>query len=164
MSGYAFCNYVKFLEPSGSSYAETNYYFQNFTINGTRSRGGDTYIFAPFALATGGGEKGGDRSANTLGIGVSTEAGNTIVLNLFKQAVKDRWLLKVETVSLNISSFADDLLVSTETWRIASYQMDTQLIRLQLISPLDAVRSQVPRRKLSEDLVGALPTTGQISI
>jgi len=164
MSGYAFCNYVKFLEPSGSSYAETNYYFQNFTINGTRSRGGDTYIFAPFALATGGGEKGGDRSANTLGIGVSTEAGNTIILNLFKQAVKDRWLLKVETVSLNISSFADDLLVSTETWRIASYQMDTQLIRLQLISPLDAVRSQVPRRKLSEDLVGALPTTGQISI
>lgn len=164
MSGYAFCNYVKFLEPSGSSYAETNYYFQNFTINGTRSRGGDTYIFAPFALATGGGEKGGDRSANTLGIGVSTEAGNTIILNLFKQAVKDRWLLKVETVSLNISSFADDLLVSTETWRIASYQMDTQLIRLQLISPLDAVRSQVPRRRLSEDLVGALPTTGQISI
>jgi len=164
MSGYAFCNYVKFLEPSGSSYAETNYYFQNFTINGTRSRGGDVYIFAPFALATGGGEKGGDRSANTLGIGVSTEAGNTIILNLFKQAVKDRWLLKVETVSLNISSFADDLLVSTETWRIASYQMDTQLIRLQLISPLDAVRSQVPRRKLSEDLVGALPTTGQISI
>ena len=164
MSGYAFCNYVKFLEPSGSSYAETNYYFQNFTINGTRSRGGDTYIFAPFALATGGGEKGGDRSANTLGIGVSTEAGSTIILNLFKQAVKDRWLLKVETVSLNISSFADDLLVSTETWRIASYQMDTQLIRLQLISPLDAVRSQVPRRKLSEDLVGALPTTGQISI
>ena len=164
MSGYAFCNYVKFLEPSGSSYTETSYYFQNFTINGTRSRGGDTYVFAPFALATGGGEKGGDRSANTLGIGASSEAGSTIILNLFKQAVEDRWLLQVETVSLNVSTFADDLLVSTETWRVASYQMDTKLIKLQLISPLDAVKGQAPRRKLSESLVGALPTTGQISI
>ena len=163
MSGYAFCNYVKFLEPSGSSYTETNYYFQNFTINGTRSRGGNTYGFAPFALATGGGEKGGDRSANTLGIGASTKEGNTIILNLFKQAVESRWLLRVETVSLNIETLADDLLISTETWRVASYQMDAQFIRLQLLSPLDAVRGQVPRRKLSEALVGALPTTGQIA-
>lgn len=163
MSGYAFCNYVKFLEPINSSYAETSYYFQNFTINGTRSRGGDTYVFAPFALATGGGEKGGDRSANTLGIGASSKAGSTIILNLFKQAVEERWLLQVETVSLNVSTFADDLLVSTETWRVASYQMDTNLIKLQLISPLDAVKGQVPRRKLSEKLVGALPTTGQIA-
>lgn len=163
MSGYAFCNYVKFLEPSGSSYTETSYYFQNFTINGTRSRGGDTYVFAPFALATGGGEKGGDRSSNVLGIGASTQAGSTIILNLFKQAVEGRWLLVVETVSLNINTFADNQLVSTETWRVASYQMDTKLIKLQLISPLDAVKGQVPRRKLSESLVGALPTTGQIT-
>ena len=163
MSGYAFCNYVKFLEPSGSSYTETSYYFQNFTINGARSRGGDTYVFAPFALATGGGEKGGDRSSNVLGIGASTQAGSTIILNLFKQAVEGRWLLVVETVSLNINTFADDQLVSTETWRVASYQMDTKLIKLQLISPLDAVKGQVPRRKLSESLVGALPTTGQIT-
>ena len=163
MSGYAFCNYVKFLEPSGSAYAETGYYFQNFTINGTRNRGGNAYAFAPFALATGGGEKGGDRSSNTLGIGASTKEGNTIILNLFKQAVESRWLLRVETVSLNVESFDDDLLVSTETWRVASYQVDTQLIRLRLLSPLDAVRGQVPRRRLSEALVGALPTTGQIS-
>ena len=164
MSGYAFCNYVKFLEPSGSTYQETNYYFQNFTVNGSRTRGGDTYIFAPFVLATGGGEKGGDRSSNVLGIGASTQAGTTIILNLFKQAVEDRWLLVVETVSLNINTFADDQLISTESWRVASYEMDTKLIKLRLISPLDAVKGQVPRRKLSEKLVGALPTTGQITI
>ena len=163
MSGYAFCNYVKFLEPSGSSYAETSYYFQNFTVNGTRTRNGDTYSFAPFVLATGGGEKNGDRSSNVLAIGASTEAASTIILNLFKQAVEERWILQVETVSLNISTFADDLLISTENWRVASYEMDTSVIRLRLISPLDAVKGQVPRRKLSEDLVGALPATGQIS-
>jgi len=163
MSGYAFCNYVKFLEPSGSTYVETAYYFQNFTVDGSRTRGGDTYTFAPFVLATGGGEKSGDRSSNVLAIGASTQAGSTIILNLFKQAVEQRWILRVETVSLNISTFADDQLVSTENWRVASYEMDTKVIKLRLISPLDAVKGQVPRRKLSEELVGALPTTGQIS-
>jgi hypothetical protein len=164
MSGYAFCNYVKFLEPSGSSYVDTAYYFQNFTVNNTRSRGGNTYAFAPFAVATGGGEKSGDRSSSVLGIGASTQAGSTIILNLFKQAVEQRWILVVETVSLNINTYDDDLLVSTENWRVASYEMDTSVIKLRLISPLDAVKGEVPRRKLSEELVGALPTTGQISI
>lgn len=164
MSSYAFCNYIKFVEPSGSTYVDTSYYFQNFSVNATRTRNTQTYSFAPFALSTGGGEKGGDRSSNVLGIGASTEIGTTIILNLFKQAVDQRWLLVVETVSLNITNFADDLLISTENWRVASYQMDTKIIKLQLVSPLDAVKSQVPRRKLNEELVGALPTTGQISI
>lgn len=164
MSSYAFCNYIKFVEPSGSTYVDTSYYFQNFSVNATRTRNTQTYSFAPFALSTGGGEKGGDRSSNVLGIGASTEIGTTIILNLFKQAVDQRWLLVVETVSLNITTFADDLLISTENWRVASYQMDTKIIKLQLVSPLDAVKSQVPRRKLNEELVGALPTTGQISI
>jgi hypothetical protein len=164
MSSYAFCNYIKFVEPSGSTYVDTSYYFQNFSVNATRTRNTQTYSFAPFALSTGGGEKGGDRSSNVLGIGASTEIGTTIILNLFKQAVDQRWLLVVETVSLNITTFADDLLISTENWRVASYQMDTKVIKLQLVSPLDAVKSQVPRRKLNEELVGALPTTGQISI
>ena len=164
MSSYAFCNYIKFVEPSGSTYVDTSYYFQNFSVNATRTRNTQTYSFAPFALSTGGGEKGGDRSSNVLGIGASTEIGTTIILNLFKQAVDQRWLLVVETVSLDITTFADDLLISTENWRVASYQMDTKVIKLQLVSPLDAVKSQVPRRKLNEELVGALPTTGQISI
>jgi len=85
-------------------------------------------------------------------------------LNLFKQAVEQRWILQVETVSLNISTFDDELLVSTENWRVASYEMDTKIIKLRLISPLDAVKGQVPRRRLNEELVGALPTTGQITI
>lgn len=164
MSGYAICNYVKFRQPSGSTYTDTAYYFQNFTINATRNRGGQDYQFAPFALATGGGEKGGDRSANTLAIGASTEVGNTLILNLFKQAVEERWLLRVETVSLNPSSFADDQLISTETWRVGSYEMDTKAIRLQLLSALDAVKGQVPNRRLTEDLVGSLAATGNLSV
>ena len=99
-----------------------------------------------------------------LGIGASTVAGSTIILNLFKQAVEERWLLVVETVSLNVSSLADDQLISEETWRVASYDMDTTAIKLRLISPLDAVQGQVPNRRITEGLVGALPTTGNISI
>jgi hypothetical protein len=42
--------------------------------------------------------------------------------------------------------------------------MDTTAIKLRLISPLDAVQGQVPNRRITEGLVGALPTTGNISI
>jgi hypothetical protein len=164
MSSYAFCNYIKFRQPSGSTYADTSYYFQNFSINANRTRNSTVYSFAPFALATGGGEKGGDRSSNTLVTAASTIIGSTIILNLFKQAIEDRWLLQVETVSLDPTTFVDDQLISSETWRVASYEMDTKAIKLKLSSPLDAARAQVPRRRLNTVLVGALPTSGQITI
>ena len=171
MSGYAVCNYVWFRRPSTLNpdiYEYGPYKFQNFFVNATRTHNVNsfpqTYEFAPFALATGSGEKGGDRSTNTLVTGASTEIGATIILNLFRQAVDERWLLEVETVSLDPSTFADDQLISTETWRVGSYEMDTKTITLRLISPLDAVQGQVPNRRLTEDLVGALHTTGSFSL
>lgn len=164
MSSYVFCNYIKFRQPSGSSYIDTSYYFQNFSINTNRTRNSVVYSFAPFALATGGGEKGGDQASNTLVTAASTVIGSTIILNLFKQAIESRWLLQVETVSLDPTTFIDDQLISSETWRISSYEMDTKVIKLNLSSPLDAARAQVPRRRLSSFLVGALPTSGQITI
>lgn len=160
MSAYAFVNYVRFRELDGTY---TAYAFQNFSVNQTRTYGGISHSFAPFALATGGGEKGGDRSSNVLVTGSSTQVGSTIILNLFRQAVEDRWLLEVKTVSLNISSFADDTLLSTETWRVAAYDLDDTSIQLRLSSALDAAKAQVPNRRLSQRLVGALPVTASIS-
>lgn len=160
MSSYAFVNYVRFRQFDGTY---TAYAFQNFSVNQTRTYNSISHSFAPFAIATGGGEKGGDRSSNTLVTGSSTQAGSTIILNLFKQAVADRWLVEIKTVSLNISSFADDALISTETWRVASYEFDDASINLRLSSPLDAAKSQVPTRRLSSELVGALPVSGSVS-
>jgi hypothetical protein len=59
-------------------------------------------------------------------------------------------------------TFIDEALITTENWRVASYNLDVTKVVLRLTSPLDAVKAQVPRRTLSTNLVGALPTSGAL--
>lgn len=156
MSTFAFVNYSRFLEQDGTP---TIYAYQNFSINQSRNYSGVTYEYAPFAYTLGAGSRGGDRSDSSLVAGL-----DQLTVNLFAEAVQSRWLLEVKTVSLVPVNFADDVLVRTELWRIAQYEMDTERIILKLSSPLDATKSNVPRRRLTTGLVGALPSTGSLVI
>lgn len=155
-SAYAFVNYVRF-KTQADAYTGTPY--QNFSVNQTRTYSGVTYSFAPFAVSSGGGARGGERSNAALVAGT-----DAISVNLFAEAVQNRYMLEIQTVSLDPLTFADEALISTEIWRIASYEMDTITITMRLTSPLDAVKSQIPRRTLSTELVGALPTSGTLVI
>ena len=42
--------------------------------------------------------------------------------------------------------------------------MDTQKVVLRLSSPLDATKGDIPKRRLTAKLVGALPSTGSLVI
>jgi hypothetical protein len=156
MTAFAFVNYARFLEQDGTP---TIYAYQNFSINQQRVYQSITYEFAPFAYTLGAGSRGGDRSDSSLVAGL-----DQLTVNLFAEAVESRWLLEIKTVSLVPVNFADDVLVRTELWRIAQYEMDTEKIILKLSSPLDAAKANIPRRRLTTGLVGALPTTGSLVI
>jgi hypothetical protein len=156
MSAYAFVNYIRF-KTQANAYTGTPY--QNFSVNQSRTYGSVTYNFAPFAVSSGGGSRGGERSNAALVAGK-----DAISVNLFAEAVQNRYILEIKTVSLDPLTFADEALISTETWRIASYETDTTAITMRLTSPLDAVKAQIPRRTLSTELVGALPTSGALSL
>jgi hypothetical protein len=156
MSAYAFVNYVRF-KTQADAYTGTPY--QNFSINEQRVYDGITYSFAPFAVSSGGGARGGDRSSASLVAGT-----DALSVNLFAEAVQNRYMLEIKTVSLDPLTFADEALVASEIWRVASYDMDTTRVVLKLTSPLDAVKAQVPRRTLSTALVGALPTSGALVV
>jgi len=156
MSAYAFVNYVRF-KTQADAYTGTPY--QNFSINEQRVYDGITYSFAPFAVSSGGGARGGDRSSASLVAGT-----DALSVNLFAEAVQNRYMLEIKTVSLDPLTFADEALVASEIWRVASYGMDTTRVVLKLTSPLDAVKAQVPRRTLSTTLVGALPTSGALVV
>ena len=148
----AFCNYVTLLQ---SNSTPTSYKFQNFSINEKR---GD-FDYLPFAITTGAGTRGGDRSSARLVV-----AANQISVNIAAEASQNNYFLKVETFSLNIETLADSSQISTEVWRVAGYEMDTERVFLNLASPLDAVRTDAPRRVLSTQLVGALPTSGSLIV
>jgi len=156
MSAYAFVNYIRF-KTQADAYTGTPY--QNFSINESRTYSGVTYSFAPFAISSGGGARGGERSNASLVAGT-----DAISVNLFAEAVQNRYMLEIKTVSLDPLTFADEALVASEIWRVASYDMDTSRVVLKLTSPLDAVKAQVPRRTLSTALVGALPTSGALVV
>jgi len=156
MSAYAFVNYVRF-KTQADAYTGTPY--QNFSINEQRVYDGITYSFAPFAVSSGGGARGGDRSNASLVAGT-----DALSVNLFAEAVQNRYMLEIKTVSLDPLTFADEALVASEIWRVASYDMDVTRVVLKLTSPLDAVKAQVPRRTLSTALVGALPTSGALVV
>ena len=152
MSAFAFVNYVTLLTKDG---IPTAYKFQNFSINEKRGQ----FDYLPFAVSTGAGSRGGDRSSARLVV-----AANQISVNIAAEAAKNLYFLKVETFSLNISDFTNDQQISTEVWRVAGYEMDTERVFLNLSSPLDAVRTDAPRRVLSTELVGALPTSGSLVV
>ena len=156
MTGYAFVNYIRF-KTQADAYTGTPY--QNFSINEQRVYDGITYSFAPFAVSSGGGARGGDRSSASLVAGT-----DALSVNLFAEAVQNRYMLEIKTVSLDPLTFVDEALVASEIWRVASYDMDTTRVVLKLTSPLDAVKAQVPRRTLSTALVGALPTSGALVV
>jgi len=156
MSAYAFVNYIRF-KTQADGYTGTPY--QNFSINESRTYSGVTYSFAPFAISSGGGARGGERSNASLVAGT-----DAISVNLFAEAVQNRYMLEIKTVSLDPLTFADEALVASEIWRVASYDMDSSRVVLKLTSPLDAVKAQVPRRTLSTALVGALPTSGALVV
>lgn len=158
MSTFAFVNYARFLQRDGTTTSPV-YAYQNFSIDQPRIYSGVTYQFVPFAVSTGAGSRGGDRSEATLGAGL-----NEITVNIFAEAVNSGWLLELKTVSLDPDTFADGTLIRTEIWRVARYEMDTEKILLKLTSPLDAVRDQVPRRYLTTKLVGALPTSATLVV
>ena len=149
---FAFCNYVTLLQ---SNSTPTSYKFQNFSVNEPR-RGFD---YLPFAITTGAGTRGGDRSSARLVV-----AANQISVNIAAEAANGNYFLQVETFSLNIETFADSSRISTEVWRVAGYEMDTERVFINLTSPLDAVRTDAPRRVLSTQLVGALPTSGSLVV
>lgn len=151
------CNFMRFKQRSG---AYTSWAVQNFFAGELKSYSGVDYQFVPIAVATNAATRGGDRSEASIG-GPVTQ----ITLNVFAEAVASDWLLEVKTLKVNRATFELDALLSSEIWACSQIQRDTSqnAVVLQLTSPLDSV-TQIGGRFLSQSLVGALPSSGTLSL
>lgn len=152
----AICNCIR-LKRAGGSY--TGYAYQNFYVSQSRQIGGITYNFLPFAVTNGAGKKGGDRSTTSL---VATP--NGISVNVFAEASEGDFLMEVKTYDVDVQTLTVQSLITEELWSINRMEFDNEKVILQLVSPLDAVDAQVPRRYLGARLVGSIPTTGRLSM
>ena len=148
--------YVKLVTGEG---APTGYQFQNFHFGENRNYNGASYMYAGFGFS------GGTLDLEAGNVSASLVfAVNELDLVVFKQAADSRWLAEVRTVWLNPDTLDETGTYSEEIYAVTGFEHDTSRLSVRLGNPLDAVTQNAPRRVLTQDLVGALPSTGNINL
>ncbi len=138
---------------------ETGYAFQNFFHGETRTYNEERYLYAGFGFS------GSSVDVTAANISASLVfAVNQLDLNVFKRAADELWIMRVRTVWLDPGTFIETSTYLEEVYAITGFEHNTSKLSVRLSSPLDAVTGQAPRRTLNQALVGALPTTGSISL
>ena len=151
MSGVAVGTYI--------SLNDGDFNFQNFAYGASSAYRGKSYVYASFGYSGSVIDlQGGNLDASLV------FAFNELVLNMAVDAAEERWMVDIKTVWLDPTSFrpVDDFM--EDTFMITGFSHDTSRLSLTLSSPLDAISGDVPRRKLSNFLVGSLPSTGDVAL
>ena len=148
--------YIKVLDRTG---VPVGYNFQNFHAGETRTYNSAAYLFAAFGFS------GGTVDLQAGNISASLVfAVNNLDLVVFQQIVESRWLIQIRTVWLDPDTLEEASTYGEEVYAITGLDHDTSRLSVRLGSPLDAVSQNAPRRLLTQDLVGSLPSTGNINL
>ena len=136
------------------------YNFQNFFQGESISWDGGSYSFAGFGYSGSSVDlQGGNIDAQLI------FTVNELSLNLAKLAADQRHIVTLSKLSGSTPRpwCLAPISCVTSSWSPA-FEHDSNRLGLRLSSPLDAISGDVPRRRLTEKLVGALPSTGQIQL
>ena len=148
--------YLKLIDAEG---LDTGFNFQNFFQGEERLYNGDNYIFGGFGFSGGTLDlEGGNISASLVfSLG-------ELSLSVFRQAAEQFWLAEIRTVWLDPETFEEGNTFSEELYAVTGFEHDSSRLSVRLSSPLDSVQENAPRRTLTANLVGELPSTGQVSL
>jgi hypothetical protein len=167
-------HYIRFLTNSGTPVFQR--FFQNFHVGQLRNWEGASYRFAPFAIS---GDLSTEGGLN--GEGELIAPANLLTGSVFWESSSGRYLLEVKTVLVTATqpeevdqlvSWDETLTVSqdvfvcdglTYTDAVPGEEEATAVVSLKLTNPLNAVTGTAPTRRLRDDQVGALPSSGGIT-
>ena len=136
---------------------ESKYYFQNFYVNEVREWEVQKYQFAGFGY----GGSSSDLQGGNIDASLVFRL-NELSLNMAVEAADKRWIVVVKTVWLDPDTLTEKANYMRDTFMITGFDHDNLTLTLRLSSPMAAVTAEVPRRRLTEQLVGAMPSTGEI--
>lgn len=157
----AFAHYLTLRDQQSTA----QFYFQNYWINESISyysvsRGQtNLYDFMPFGFSGTILTKSGDNQAATL-----VFPNNSLSRAWAESAVTGNWLVDVSTVIIDPSNSASTTDLMYYTAQVIAATWDNTALQLQLASVLDAVGADVPRKKLTQQLVGQLPLTSSVRV
>ena len=138
--------------------------FQNFFIGKQLTHNGDEYQFAPFGFS--------GVTVNRTGDGMEASLvfpNNDLTREWAVAAIKSSYLMEVEVLIIEDSDpesglSATHTTVHTYTGQVTGGQWDNVSLNLELSSVLDAVGTDVPRRSLTQRMVGNLPISNSVRL
>ena len=138
--------------------------FQNFFIGKQLTHNGDEYQFAPFGFS--------GVTVNRTGDGMEASLvfpNNDLTREWAVAAIKSSYLMEVEVLIIENSDpesglTATHTTVHTYTGQVTGGQWDNVSLNLELSSVLDAVGTDVPRRSLTQRMVGNLPISNSVRL
>lgn len=149
------CAYISF---QADGEPVPGYAWQNLFTGQTRVYDGRPHTSMGFRISDSAGARGGDRSQGRLAMNR-----NQLALNVLAEARANQWKLRADVVLCDVAAGTDVRLLSRHLWRLGPIER-REIITVTLNSPLDALRGDAPRRRLTTELVGQVPDTGQIFI
>ena len=149
----AICAYISF---QANGLPIPGYAWQNLFTGQTRNYDDRPHLSMGFRISDSAGARGGDRSHGRLVMNR-----NQLALNVLSQARTNQWKLRADVVLCDAAAGTDLRLLSRHLWRLGPIER-RESITVTLTSPLDAIRGDAPRRRLTTNLVGQVPDTGQI--
>lgn len=136
-----------------------SYQFQNYWVNEDATYDGVTYGYMPFAFSGSAFTKSGDNQPATLAF-----PNNALSRAWAATAISERWVATVRIMLLNPDDSTAGTMVTQYSGQIISGAWDTTTLQLNMASVFDAVGADVPRKKLTQQLVGHLPLTSNVRV
>ena len=132
--------------------------YQNSKPGETITHNGVAYPYLSFIYQGAAKNRTGDNLEAALVL-----SANAISTGIAAQAVREKWNVVIESCSMNPTTFSVAKSLTKEHWIAASLTYDTNTVEVLLSSSVDAVGANAPTRVLTKQMVGALPSTGQLS-
>ena len=148
-------NYLRLQNQKGTS----SFYFQNFFIQSTSTFQGDEYTFVPYGFSGVTVNRSGDNTEATL-----VFPNNELTRAWALTAVQQRWLARVYVMALDPEDPSVGTLMHQYNGEVAAGQWDETSLTLSLNTILDAVGSDVPLRRLTQSLIGNIPTSANVRL
>lgn len=133
--------------------------FQNFFINESISYQGAAFTFVPFGFSGVTVNRTGDNTEASL-----VFPNNALTRGWAVEAIEGRWLAQVQVMLLDPDDRTSFEQLHQYFGQVAGGQWDETTVRLTLSTVLDAVGSDVPLRRLTQKLIGAIPVTSGVRL
>lgn len=153
MTVVALTNFLEVTDARG----HVQYRYQNSRPGETIRYRNRNYPYLPFIYQGAAKNRSGDNLEAALVL-----SSNSVSMSYAAQAAQNRWNVRVDSCSMNPTTFAVGRTLTTEVWIAASMTYDVEMVEVLLSSSIDAVGATAPTRSLTRDMVGALPTTGSV--